>query len=88
MSLPHTGRLSAEVDGIQCTFDGDVWEAAGDPRLSVALDRATAGVPKTHRTIVEVAQAAMAAAGFASRSRILSWEIGDWGEELPDGAID
>jgi hypothetical protein len=86
MSVPHTGRLIAEIDGRRCEFDGDLW-VTPSPALSDLLNFATDHAPKTHYTIKEVAQHVFAAAGL-QRATIIEWKSDDWPEELPPGALD
>lgn len=87
MSVPHTGRIEAEIQGRRCSFDGDAWSAA-DSSLAETLNLVTEMVPKTHYTIQEIAEAVFRRAGLAGSARIISARNDNWTEELPEGAVD
>ena len=88
MSIPHTGRLAARINGIDCTFDGNTWKSS-DSRLAARLNSVMAGLAVTHLSIFEVATNALEHAGLTSAAEILSWEPDSWPpDSLPDGAID
>jgi hypothetical protein len=87
MSIPHTGRLHAEIDGMTCLFDGDSWNTP-DPALTSSLDAITAGTLKHHYGIREVAERVIAEAGLKDRAIIVDCQNDQWAEDLPPGAVD
>jgi len=87
MSVPHTGKLTAEIRGQRCEFNGDNWTAP-EAALTALLNDATASTPKTHMDIKSLARIVLIKAGLWNQSRILDWEGDIWEEELPPEAID
>jgi hypothetical protein len=89
MSYPHTGKLTARIRGLECTFDGDVW-ATPDATLTAQLNAATDNAAKTHHTIHELATKILRQQGLLADAEILSWENNTWrgDDQLPPGAID
>lgn len=87
MSLPHTGRLVAMVDGRPCQFNGDIWQSA-DADLARSLNSVMDRIPRTHWTIDEIAREALRDCHLLERTTIISVEVDAWNEELPEGAID
>lgn len=87
VSVPHTGWLEAEIHGQLCSFDGDLWTSA-DNALAESLNLVTELVPKTHYTILDVAEAVFRRAGLADTARITRVQADNWTRQLPDGATD
>lgn len=87
MSIPHTGRLIAEIEGQRCEFDGDTWRTAS-VALAALLNRETARTVKQHFSIKEVAERVLADTGLSARARIMEWHNDTWPDELPPGAVD
>ena len=87
MSLPHTGKLEAEIHGKLCQFDGDVWTSP-DAALAESLNLWTEFVPKTHYPIQSIAEVVFRRAGLTDFARIISAVNDTWKTELPAGAID
>ena len=87
MSIPHTGRLVAEIDGRRCTFDGDVWKGP-TPELEAQLNEATIDAPKQHYSIRTRADYVFYILRLTDHARILEAVADAWPNELPPGAID
>jgi hypothetical protein len=87
MSIPHTGKLKAEVDGSLCEFDGDCWIT---PRadLTARLNDATRSAPKTHYSIHELAEHVLSKAGLLKTAKILAVRSDAWPKQLPADAIE
>ena len=87
MSIPHTGKLIATVNGDTCHFDGDRW-ITPKPHLTAALNDATESSPKTHYSIQEVAENVFHKVGLLKVSKIVSVKFDVWNNPIPDDAID
>ena len=87
MSIPHTGRLVAEIKGVRCEFDGDHW-AGPDAALNVLLNEATESTVKHHHSIEEIARRVLRETGLEASARILSVKPDRWRTELPPDAVD
>ena len=87
MSVPHTGKLKAQIHGRRCSFNGEEWESA-DLSLAESLNLITELVPTTHYTIQEIAETVFRRAGLADVARIISVEFDQWPVGIPDDAID
>lgn len=87
MSIPHTGKLNAIVNGISCQFDGDKWITT-DIELSARLNSATDSSPKTHYTIHELAEHILQKTGLFTSSVILFSESDKWDSTIPEDAVD
>ena len=87
MSVPHTGRLTATIDDMRCTFDGDAWQTPV-PALTAELNLVTDRAIKHHYDIHGVALQVFADLQLGARARVLEWEGDGWDEELPPGAED
>lgn len=87
MSVPHTGKIVAQIDGRRCTFNGDTW-SSDDRLLADALNQATRFVPKMHHTIQEIFAAVIRRARLTGSARIISAANDEWTEPLPEGAVD
>ena len=87
MSIPHTGKLTATVNGDTCQFDGDRWTTP-KPQLTAALNDATDSSPKTHFSIQEIAENVLHKAGLLKNSKIVSVESDAWANPIPDDAVD
>jgi hypothetical protein len=85
VSLPHTGKLNARIDGGEYRFDGAAWDGP-DPDLVSSLNKITARAPKQHFNVRELAGYVLCSASVAGE--ILTWEADQWKEELPPGAVD
>lgn len=89
MSVPHTGRLVAIVEGQRCMFDGNRWISPGLPTaVPELLNQATETAPTTHFDIHQLARHVLRKAGFEGRYTILEWQSDTWGDELPPEAVD
>jgi hypothetical protein len=87
MSVPHTGRLTAQIDGLRATFNGERWFVS-DSNIEALLNSATFSSPKTHFDIKSLAEHVLTKAGLKARARILEWKADEWPDDLPDGVID
>ena len=87
MSVPHTGKLTATVNGDTCHFDGDRWTTP-KPHLTAALNDATDSSPKTHASIQEIAENVLHKVGLLKNSTIVSIESDSWPYPIPNDAID
>jgi len=87
MSAPHTGKLKAIVNGIDCRFDGNEWTTA-DTELTMRLNDATDSSPKMHFTIYELAEHVLRKSGLFAASRILSAESDRWDSTIPEDSED
>ena len=87
MSLPHTGKLEAIVNGVPCQFNGNVWTTP-DAELTKLLNGMMEYVVKHHATIDEIAKSVFRAARLEASARILHYESDVWPGDLPDGAVD
>lgn len=87
MSIPHTGKLTAIVNGDICQFDGNRW-VTPKPHLTAALNDATESSPNTHYSIQEIAENAFHKVGLLKVSKMVSVESDAWKTHLPDDAID
>ena len=85
MSVPHTGKLEAEITGIKCQFNGNYWiTPVAD--LSARLNDATSATSKTHIDIRELAELVVRKCGLTAN--IISVQFDEWHEQIPDDAID
>ena len=82
MSVPHTGKLIADVAGTHCRFDGDRWTSA-DAALASQLNAATQNSPATHFSISERAEHVLNKLGFQGRYQVIAFEADQWGDQLP-----
>ncbi len=82
MSVPHTGKLRALVNGIACEFNGETW-ATSDARLLAGLNAATASSPKQHFDILGLAE-------HVARKLELVFQLIDWTPDAPelDGLVE
>lgn len=87
MSIPHTGKLEAIVNGHRCSFDGDSW-ITPEADLTAVLNDATKTSPKTHFSILERARHVLNKTALLPYTQILSVEFDQWKTEIPDDAID
>jgi hypothetical protein len=85
MSVPYTGKLEAEIDGVKCRFNGDLWETMS-PDLTDRLNDATKVTPKTHADIRELAEQIVSRCGL--KANILSVKFDRWDESIPSDAVD
>jgi hypothetical protein len=74
LSIPHTGRLVAEIDGQRCTFDGNHWKCPL-AELAAMLNEATITQPKQHYSVEGVAKGVFYHLGLESRARILEFQL-------------
>ena len=88
MSIPHTGKLTAEYAGFILQFDGHTW-TCDDHYLVRVLNESTVEVMQTHIGIVELAEAVFRDAGL-SGAVILSVRQDAWSpaDQLPPDSID
>ncbi len=87
MSIPHTGKLTASVNGIDCSFDGDTW-LTSDSELTKLLNEVTENSPKTHFSIRELAEHVLNKTSLLAQSKILSSESDKWNSSIPAEAED
>jgi len=85
--MPPNGRLTAQMFGRICTFDGAVWDTP-DAVITRMLNQATASAPKCHFTILELAEHVITKLGWAGHARVTSWTPGPQPAPLPPGAVD
>jgi hypothetical protein len=86
MSVPHTGRLIAIVEGLECRFDGDHWETPSRV-ITRALNEATESSPKTHFDIRDLAVHVLTKLGFTFT--IESWSGDEWEQDdAPEGTVE
>src|SRR5690349_54403 len=86
MSVRHTGRIEAIVNGQRCQFNGMTW-ITPDPELTKLLNGATQLVLKGP-TSYETARAVFQSIGVESTARILRFMEGSPETRLPDDATD
>lgn len=87
MSIPHTGELTAIVNGFTCRFDGDNW-ITPSADLTAILNDATESTPKTHYSIREIAENVLNKVGLLKDAKILSDKSASWMETIPDDAVE
>jgi hypothetical protein len=85
MSMPHTGKLTARIHGEDYQFNGDVWTGP-DAALVATLNELADAEPKTHITIDQLAKKIFRRANI--QGGVISFEVHQWSDDLPDGAID
>lgn len=85
MSVPHTGNLTAEIDGQSYQFNGDTW-SGGSAAVRATLNATTAQSPKQHFDIHELALAVLRRAGI--KGTIMHWQGDNWDEEIDPGGLD
>lgn len=93
MSTPHTGKLTALIQGFRFSFDGETWALQGTKdRLTAGLEfllnDATESAPKTHFNIRELALHVLRKTDLYRASSILEVTPDAWQKQLPPDAID
>lgn len=87
MSSPHTGKLTATIQGHSCSFDGNLW-IAPDPSLAEILNYATETTAKRHVDIRELAEIILRKTELWSESAINEVERDEWKGVLPPDALE
>lgn len=87
MSVPHTGKLTAEIDGVTYFFNGDDWTGPSSP-LIARLNAFTEIAPKHHFDIKSLAESIFQRAGIAGN--VITWQGDTWDEteNLEPGDLD
>lgn len=87
MSVPHTGRLTARIDGQEYQFNGDRWTGPAGQLLE-DLQWARNRTPVHHLDIREVATAVARTLELGDRFQIVTAAGDSHPEDLPPGDLD
>lgn len=88
MSVPHTGKLTAEVAGHPCQFNGDLWTCPADPALAAHLNAALELCPTQHYGIRSLALNCLRVADLEAVARNIEGQGDAWDDELAEDEID
>lgn len=87
MSVPHTGQLTALINGHTYRFDGDQWTGPV-PAIVQSLQAARTFVPITHLDIREIAEQCADIAGIPMVIQTVEFSIWGTDDDLAEDAID